>query len=349
MSADLRRRLAKANDLATPELWEEVQSRVRREVVPMPVEAATPARTRQRLVAAVVTFVLFSLAGAFVWTAFRPGPRTGTGGEVQAPPGWLVQLARTTAANYQDPNPTSARWVLTDSGTAGRAVDPSVPGRANDTPWYLVVLTGQFRGVYARIPPGGEIPTGTTLAFAVDPRTHVISDLGLTSESVDVPGLIPFELTPQAPASSVTPSSAGTTSPSPVQPEGAVSARIVLPSTTVTAGSTMSGRVVVHNTTGHRLHVDGCGSPFAVALGNDKVKPKVAWLTCLQRFTIPDGWSSWPVEVSASYSMCGKGKGLVPCENGQVPALPPGGYQAVLFQSSHVVPTPPPVDVRVVP
>lgn len=146
-----------------------------------------------------------------------------------------------------------------------------------------------------------------------------------------------------------------TASPSPPhsvgsgQPQGALSARIVLPSTTVTAGSTMPGRVVVHNTTGHRLHVAGCGSPFVVALGNDKIKPKVIWLDCLQRFTIPVGWSSWPVEISASYSVCGTGKGLVPCQNAHVPALPPGSYEAVLFQSSHVVPRPAPVDVRVVP
>jgi hypothetical protein len=75
--------------------------------------------------------------------------------------------------------------------------------------------------------------------------------------------------------------------------------------------------------------------------------PSVTWFDCLQWFTIPAGESSWPVTVAARFSACGGG--LVPCVDRHPPALPPGDYRAMLFQSPRVVPTPPPIHVRIVP
>ena len=127
-----------------------------------------------------------------------------------------------------------------------------------------------------------------------------------------------------------------------------ISARVEVPSTTIASGSQMKGRVVVDNESGRPLHVSGCGSPFQVLLGNAKVKPTVAWLTCLEPITIPVGTSNWPVTISARYSSCGQGAGPVRCDHSQVPPLPPGPYRAVLYQSPRVVVPPPPVDVDVV-
>lgn len=133
----------------------------------------------------------------------------------------------------------------------------------------------------------------------------------------------------------------------PAHPKSPLWARIVLPSKTIAAGSMIPARVIVVNNTGGALHGEGCGSPFQVALANDKIVPSVTWLHCLQRFTIPAGESSWRVTVAARYSACGGG--LVPCVERYPPALPPGDYRAILFQSPRFVPTPPPVHVRIVP
>src|SRR6266487_4384768 len=132
-----------------------------------------------------------------------------------------------------------------------------------------------------------------------------------------------------------------------------MSARVVLPSRTMTAGSSMSGRVVVENSTGHAIHVTGCVTLFQVVLVNNKYKPTVAWFTCLQKFTIPVGESSYPATVEASYSRCGPGRprgGLRAClPNNHPPPLPPGDYHAVLFQAVHVVPVPSAETIRVTP
>ena len=110
----------------------------------------------------------------------------------------------------------------------------------------------------------------------------------------------------------------------------------------------MVGEVVVQNHTGQAARASGCLSLFRVVLGNDKMKPEVAWPACLQSFTIPAGSSSYTVTVDASYSQCGGG--TVRCVHGRPPPLPPGDYLAMLFQSGHNgIPTPPPVGVRVTP
>jgi len=129
-----------------------------------------------------------------------------------------------------------------------------------------------------------------------------------------------------------------------------VSARVVLPSHTMTAGSSMSGRVVVENTTGRAIFVSGCLGLFQVVLVNRAYRPAVGWLLCLQRFTIPTGQSAYPVTVAASYNTCSQGppgaaRACLP--GGHPPPLPPGVYHAVLFQAHHLVSVPPAVTVRV--
>lgn len=130
--------------------------------------------------------------------------------------------------------------------------------------------------------------------------------------------------------------------PSPIVP--ALSARLDLPATSMRAGSTMVGTVVVENRTGHDLHVTGCLSLFAVALTNDRVRGGVAWPTCLERFTLPSGSSSYAVDVVARYSSC-QGSDCTP----RTPPLRTGRYRAVLFRSSSVLPSAAPVAVVVTP
>jgi len=132
-----------------------------------------------------------------------------------------------------------------------------------------------------------------------------------------------------------------------------MSARVVLPSPAMTAGSSMPGRIVVENNTGRAIHVSGCWRLFQVALTSNKYQPAVAWPTCSQTFTIPVGESSYPATVEASYSQCSPGRphGAVRAclPNRRPPPLPPGDYHAMLFQVGNLVPVPPAITVRVTP
>ena len=144
---------------------------------------------------------------------------------------------------------------------------------------------------------------------------------------------------------------AGCASGATTQPAAPMSARVVLPSRTMLAGSQMSGHVVVDNNTGHAIHTHGCGSPFAVALATSIYHPQVITGACSGATTIPAGRFSYPVKVLASYLACSIGHpdgDLPPCLPGRkLPPLPAGTYQATLFQDSHVVPAPPTIPVRV--
>jgi hypothetical protein len=130
-----------------------------------------------------------------------------------------------------------------------------------------------------------------------------------------------------------------------------MTARVVLPSQTMTAGSSMSGHVLVENTTGHAIHVSGCVNLFQVLLTSSRYRPTVGWLSCLQRFTIPTGENRYAITVWASYSQCSEGRpqhGMRAClPGGRMPPLPPGTYQAKLFQAHNLVRVPPAITVRV--
>src|SRR5579859_1233614 len=146
---------------------------------------------------------------------------------------------------------------------------------------------------------------------------------------------------PTAPHSASASASASATA----SPRAPLSARILLPSRTVTAGSSMRGLVVVDNRTGHPVRAWGCLSLFQVILFSESYRPSPVWLTCLQSFIIPVGESSYPVTVGASYLGCGGG--LPGCLNGRPPPLPPGIYRTRFFQSTRIVPAQPAITVRV--
>jgi hypothetical protein len=108
----------------------------------------------------------------------------------------------------------------------------------------------------------------------------------------------------------------------------ALSARIVLPSDTMTAGTSMAGEVLVDNHTGHAIDVAGCLALFQVILTSSTYRPAVAWATRLQQLTIPAGQARYRVTLRASYSQCSQGhpqddlKACLP--GGRMPPLPPG-------------------------
>lgn len=132
-----------------------------------------------------------------------------------------------------------------------------------------------------------------------------------------------------------------------------LSARLLLPSQTMAAGSSMTGQVLVENHTGHAIHTFGCLSLFQVALASGSYLPTVAWASCLQRFTIPAGQARYRVTVTANYSQCSQSRprhGLRAClPGGRMPPLPPGTYHARLYQARPLVRVPPAITVRVMP
>jgi hypothetical protein len=127
----------------------------------------------------------------------------------------------------------------------------------------------------------------------------------------------------------------------------AVSARVILPSRHLVAGSTMQATIRVQNDTGSALSVSACGSPFQVALSNDKIQPHLGWLTCGMTFTIPVGKSTYPAIVAGTYVSCGGGGPDPACVDGRPPPLPPGKCQAKLYQSPEIVRAPTPITVQV--
>ena len=119
------------------------------------------------------------------------------------------------------------------------------------------------------------------------------------------------------------------------------------------SGSMMAAQVIVSNHTGEAISTTGCGTLFNVVLNSDTYKPAPFWTTCLQQFTIPTGESTYPVTVLGSAVGCVgdpfPGDSSMPkCEDdGHPPALPPGDYQARLYQVHPLVPDPGPVPVSV--
>jgi hypothetical protein len=138
--------------------------------------------------------------------------------------------------------------------------------------------------------------------------------------------------------------------PVPVHAPATISARVVLPARTMKAGSSMPGQLVVDNNTGRAVRTSGCLGLFQVALVSGRYHPSVAWLACLQFFTIPEGQSSYPVTVAATYLGCGQGGpgGAACLPGGHPPGLPPGTYRAVLFQAQRLFPAPPAITIHVI-
>jgi hypothetical protein len=71
MKPELRRKLESADRVRVPDLWDRIEARAR---VGRSEAVLEPARTQQRVAAAVVAFAVFAGAAAFAWLAFGDGP-----------------------------------------------------------------------------------------------------------------------------------------------------------------------------------------------------------------------------------------------------------------------------------
>jgi hypothetical protein len=120
----------------------------------------------------------------------------------------------------------------------------------------------------------------------------------------------------------------------------------------MTAGSQMSGHVVVDNDTGHALYAETCRGLFSVVLSSRSYHPagEEPSVACRPTRAIPAGRSSYPVTVKATYLACsvsGTGGDFKTClPHMKLPPLPAGTYQATLDQPG-VVPEPPVITVHV--
>ncbi len=113
-----------------------------------------------------------------------------------APPTYVTAIARMMAARMGDAQPTSAMYVATTRVAAESLVAGATHFHANPNVFF-VVLHGQFKDTYARIPPGTAIPTGTEIDFTIDPVTHTVLDFGISNQNPDlsrlgVPHGVPF-------------------------------------------------------------------------------------------------------------------------------------------------------------
>lgn len=251
----------------------------------------------------------------------------------------LTAIARRAAAINGDPRPAWITAVLTTRAKALTSATPGdyVPGSAHVTV-FLITMRGHFTANGTSRPPGAKAPAGRYLSLVIEATTFRGLDFGISSKPPPVP---PASLGPVTDLTRHGPLGLPM-----------LSARVVLPSPTMTAGSSMTAQVLVDNSSGHAIRVPGCLGLFQVALTSRGYRPAVAWPACLQRFIIRAGQTRYRVAVPASYSQCSQGRprhGLKAClPGGRMPPLPPGTYQASLFQARPLVRIPPAITVRVI-
>jgi hypothetical protein len=169
----------------------------------------------------------------------------------------------------------------------------------------------------------------------------------------------PTTSTSSSPGTSTTtaPTPETTTTAVPVEPAD-LRARIELTSTTVVAGGTISGEVVVENRGDEtvRLLDSGCQAKWTVALvGGDGVSHEAAFPSDCdpEPFTFPPGPTRLPFTVPVTYDTCtpsaSAGSGTLQClpPPDIMPPLPAGRYEARLVSTSPSL-TAAPVAVEVV-
>jgi len=135
-------------------------------------------------------------------------------------------------------------------------------------------------------------------------------------------------------------------------PPRGVSDELVLDSTVVRAGTTIQGDLVVTNASGTAIDLrdpHGCTPDYAVGLANASLPatnaPGFAAVCGSAALVLPPGTTRFPIGVMTMYSGCtngptpsGGGGGFPRCTSTGPPALPSGGYVAVLYGSSLALP-----------
>jgi hypothetical protein len=185
----------------------------------------------------------------------------------------------------------------------------------------------------------------------------------LVAASAAAAGLLVACASPQAQTSSSgTSASRGPTpSPAPIAAAGLVPAprgltdRLILRQTRVTAGTAITGALVVtyRGRTPINLNRE-CRPQYAVALTNHRLPPLVGFRADCSTapFVIKPGENRLAVTVATTYLGCTQDarqatSTLPACLHGRrlMPSLPPGSYQAVLVGDGLPLPAPAPVTV----
>jgi hypothetical protein len=188
--------------------------------------------------------------------------------------------------------------------------------------------------------------------FAVDRR----SSTGVVTTRTQSSSTVSPSSTTTVPQPITTPPAPPTTQASPPATDPAPETTLVpgltvwvrVPRRSMASGTSMAVDIVVRNDTGRVLDEGGCGSLFLVLLTSPIVKPSPAWPLCETDEHIPRGTTSYPMMLSASWNGCSTepisaawqrhldalGVPFVRClAGGALPGLPPGQYQATVFQS----------------
>ena len=119
------------------------------------------------------------------------GGRAGAAGRSQSSPtapAFLGPLAEPIATRDGDASPTSAEWIAT-TRQAAMSVDGGDTVDAGGTAVDFVVIQGSFIAKMAFGPNGDDVPTGSVLAFTVDPTSHTVLDLSLNDAVPDLSSL----------------------------------------------------------------------------------------------------------------------------------------------------------------
>jgi len=145
------------------------------------------------------------------------------------------------------------------------------------------------------------------------------------------------------------------TGSNPLPPAGALSSVIDLPSTTLEAGTTVDGDLVVTNHTDKTINLtQGCKPFWSVGLQSPTVpfNPAEPTVCELAPFLLAPGANRLPFELRVRYLGCSTDSestspSYPPCVGTEPRPLPPGSYEAVLVSESPALDAAP-VNVEVV-
>ena len=108
---------------------------------------------------------------------------------------------------------------------------------------------------------------------------------------------------------------------------------VELDATTVAAGSSVPGRVVVSNNSGAPVDATICGPPYAVGLRGPAYEQEIVHPLCASAFALPPETSSYEVTVTTARTTCTTNPsqvlGIAEClPDGSPPPMPAGDYRA---------------------
>jgi hypothetical protein len=156
---DLRTRFRAADEVEMPALWEEVLRRVER---PDGASSPPPAPRRRTAMAVAVALLASALAGAFLWTAFRPGqsPERRPGSPA---PSTVASSPPANATDGPSPTPLELEEPVPLTFLAIRPNDPS---------FAVIDLLAGTRTVYE--PGQHAMPLDAVDGAIVTPAGHVV-------------------------------------------------------------------------------------------------------------------------------------------------------------------------------